>query len=205
MAKLADKELENALEELAGKAKNNKKESKGKENKEKEKASDDKGSRVQKIDDKDESEEEKAAVWLTGGLENEISGGNVSAPVLQSNPVPVESLEDFAGAIPKKDEKKDESKPYDSRMYETRGEYDSGKQVYEETAENLFGRFVKPMDVGELRQDFPKVRVPVPTEFGINDRPEKMYVENRPKAIEERGLSFMEKEKKLEVKKYRKW
>lgn len=139
-------------------------------------------------------------------MEDEVSG-NVIAPVLQSNPVPVESLEDFASTIPKKEEKKEgEEKPYETRMYETRGEYDSRKEVYEETAENLFGRFVKPLDTNELRQDFPRVRMPAPTELGRNEQQNFMkYIENKPKSIESQSPAFLEREKRVELKKYKKW
>jgi hypothetical protein len=193
MADLIEKETEKAWEELVGKKKE-KKEEKKEINEEKE-------------EETAKGEEEKAAVWLTGGLEDEVSGGGMTAPVLQSNPVPVESLEDFASSIPKKKEEEKEEKPYDARMYETRGEYDSRKEIYEETAENLFGRFVKPLDTNELRQDFPRVRMPTPTEFlnKENEREEMIkYVDKKPAALESQGLSFLQHEKRLDIRKYKK-
>jgi hypothetical protein len=191
MAKIIETETEKAWEELVGKPKKEEKEEKEEEKEESEKE-EGKG-----------EEQEKAAAWLTGGLEDEISGGKMTAPVLQMNLTPVESLEDFASSIPKKEEKK-EGKPYETRMYETKGAYENEDEIYKESAENLFGRMVRPLDTNELRQDIPRVRIPAPTELRGPGMEEDMrkYVERKQDSSE---LPFMRQEKRLEVKKYKKW
>jgi len=130
MAKIIDEETKKAWEELVMKKEEKEEEEKDSEVKE---------------------EKEKAAEWLTGGgLENEVTSG-ISAPVLHSNPVPVESLEDVSFAPKKKEEKKE------TRMYETEGQmrlkYEDvhKREIYEETPENLLGRIVRPRDMSELR------------------------------------------------------
>jgi hypothetical protein len=189
MAKIVDEETDKAWKELIGKKNSEEKKEDNEEKKE----------------EKIEEDKEIAAAWLTGGLEEEISTGRVVAPVLESNTQPVASLEDFAMSAPgkkKEDEEKKEVK-YDLRMYETEGKYeDMKKEVYEESAENLFNRFVKPLDTHELRQDT-RVRMPTQSEL-MGGRGETRdvvkYVERK---ADTSSLPFMKGESRAEFKKYR--
>jgi len=150
-----------------------------------------------------QEEAEKAAVWLTGGLEHEIQGPGVIAPVLQSSAIqPVSSLDDFASSIPS--EKKDEEKK-GVRMYETQAQfkqYETTTAAYQETAENLFSRMVRPMDTSELR-GIPKF---APTELmgGRGEARESVkYMDMKHETSE---LPFLKTEKRdTDVMKYRKF
>ena len=153
---------------------------------------------------KQEEEQEKAAVWLTGGLEDEIhSSRGAITPSLQINPV--SSLEDVSTEIPttkKEGEEKKTARPYETEaktIYETSG---GREEIYEETPENLFSRLVRPMEAFELRQQTPRVQMPVPSELReIEGRDIIKYVERKPESSE---LSFLRHEKREEFRKYKK-
>jgi len=151
-----------------------------------------------------QEEQEKAAVWLTGGLEEEIRGPGVIAPVFESSAIqPVSSLDDFASTIPSKKEE-DENKGV--RMYETQAQfkqYETTTEAYEETAENLFSRMIKPLDTRELK-DIPRF---APTELMGGPRGEAResvkYIEMKHETSE---LPFLKTEKReIDVRKYRKF
>ena len=151
-------------------------------------------------------EKAKAAEWLTGGLEEEVMT-RAEAPVLPMQAIqPIASLEEVA-EFPSRERKEGEGKetrPYETgaRPYETRGERE---EIYEETSENLFNRMVRPLDITELRQDIPRVRLPVPQELrGIEAAREQIvkYVERRDESSE---LPFMKKGiEREDIQKYKK-
>ena len=150
-----------------------------------------------------DSSEEKAAVWLTGGLE-EVTSARAEAPVLPMQEIqPVSSLEDISGGSVERNiaskETKKETRPYEteSNVYE-----EAKEEVYEESPENLFSRMVKPLQMRELRQDIPSVAMPMMSEIGTEERREMVkYIESKQESSE---LAFMQREKIGEIKKYKK-
>jgi hypothetical protein len=186
MASIVDEETAKAWQELVGKKSKKEEDKEVKEEKEEKEA---------EID----QDKEIAAAWLTGGLESEISSPGVSAPVLQAEAV--SSLEDFAETVPKKEEEK-EVKPYVARMYETEAAHENEKEeVYEESAENLFNRMVRPLDAAELRQDMPRVRMQTASELMNENEDAREIVKYIERKQDTSALPFMKQDR--EFKKYK--
>jgi len=185
-----DEETKKAWEALTQNKKEEKSEKKTEENKEK---------KSEKEEEKTEQEEEKAAVWLTQGeLEREVSDFTTPVLHMSQNVQPVSSLEDFAGP----ERKKEEKKSFEMRPYETESKaYLKKEEAYEESAENLFGRMIKPMDARELRQELPRIRMHSGDDFGEGQGISIRSLENRP---ESPSLPFMSQEKREDIRKYKK-
>jgi hypothetical protein len=151
----------------------------------------------------DSSEQEKAAEWLTGGLESHFESSGQITPVLQSTNAQQDSLEDVTGFMPSETKKE---KKNDVRMYETKAtiKYEdvNKREIYEETPENLLGRIVRPMDTGMLSPNPKMERIKLREEMNERTSPEKAlsmkYIEKK----SDTTLPFMRKTKVESIGKY---